>query len=188
MDDVQSQMLMLTTGVPQGSILGPLLFIIYVNDMANTSNLFKFIIYADVTTLFTKIEVILSDMNNTDVESKINLGLGCINDWQKCNKLSLNISKCKYYMIFHKPQKKVGLLQLNIENTSIDRVGDFNFLGLTINEHLNRKSHIDKLANTQLLETLEKLGIYFGSLNPRNSLEFCLKTLNPIEICERHKK
>ncbi len=52
-------------------------------------------------------------MNNTDVEYKINLELGCINDWLKCNKPSLNISKCKY-MIFHKPQKKVGLLQLNM--------------------------------------------------------------------------
>ncbi len=104
MDDVQSEMLMVTTGVCQGSILGHLLFIIYVNDMANSSNLFKFIIYADDTTLSTKIEVILNDMNNTDVESKINLELGCINDWLKYNKLSLNISKCTY-MIFHKPQK-----------------------------------------------------------------------------------
>ncbi len=40
----------------------------------------------------------------------------------------------------------------------------------------------------QLLETLEKPGIYFGSLNPGNSLELCVKTLNPLEICERHKK
>ncbi len=50
-DDVKSEMLMVTTGVPQGSILSPLLFIIYVNDIANASNLFKFIIYADGTTL-----------------------------------------------------------------------------------------------------------------------------------------
>ncbi len=62
-------------------------------------------------------------------------------------------------MIFHKPQKKVGLLQLNIENTSIDRVGDFNFLGQTINEHLNWKSHIDKLANkiSKTMGVLNKL-------------------------------
>ncbi len=40
---------------------------------------------------------------------------------------------------------------------------------------------------SQLLENLEKPGIYFGSLNPGNSLEFCVKTLNPLEICERHK-
>ncbi len=40
----------------------------------------------------------------------------------------------------------------------------------------------------RLLETIEKPGIYLGSLNPENSLEFCVKTLNPFEICERHKK
>ncbi len=55
MDDVQSEMLTVTTGVPQGSILCPLPFIIYVNDMANLRNLFKFIIYADDTTLSTTI-------------------------------------------------------------------------------------------------------------------------------------
>ncbi len=99
--------------------------------MILSSNLFKFIIYADDTTLSTTIEVILNNINNTDVESKINLELACINDWLKCNKLSLNITKSKY-MIFHTPQKKVDLLQHNIENTPIDRVSDFNFLGLTI--------------------------------------------------------
>ncbi len=68
MDDVQSEMLTVTIGIPQGSILGPLLFIIYVNDIANSSNLFKFIIYANDTTLSTTIEIILNNINNTDVE------------------------------------------------------------------------------------------------------------------------
>ncbi len=103
-DDVQSEMLTLTTGVPQGSILGPILFFMSLNDIANASKWFNFIIYADDTTLSTTIEVILNNINNDDVESKINLEIACINDWLKCNKLSLNISKCKY-MTFHMPKK-----------------------------------------------------------------------------------
>ncbi len=62
--------------------------------------LFNFIIYADDTTLSTTIEVILNKISNDDVESTINSEIACINDWIKCNKLSLNISKCKC-MIFH---------------------------------------------------------------------------------------
>ncbi len=103
-DDVQSEMLRVTTGVPKGSILGPLFIIIYLNDIANVSNLFNFIIYADDTTLSATIEVFLNNINNDDVESKINSEIACINDWLKCNKLSLNISKCKY-MIFNMPKK-----------------------------------------------------------------------------------
>ncbi len=71
-------------------------------------------------------------------------------------------------MIFHKPQKKVGLLQLNIENISIDRVGDLIFVGQTINEHFNWKSHIDKLAKkiSKTMGVLNKLK-HFVPLNAR---------------------
>ncbi len=62
------------------------------------------LIYADDTTLSTTIEVILNNISNDDVESKINSEITCINDWLKCNKLSLKTSKCKY-MIFNMPQK-----------------------------------------------------------------------------------
>jgi hypothetical protein len=82
-----------------------LLFIIYINDIANASELFNFIIYADDTTLSTTLEIVLSQSNNDNIESKINRELAGINDWLKLNKLSLNISKSKY-MIFHTAKKK----------------------------------------------------------------------------------
>ncbi len=124
-------------------------------------------IYADDTTLPTTIQVILNNMNNDDVESKINSEIACVNDWLKCNKLSLDISKCKY-IIFHMPPKKISHLHLNVENTAIDQVSDFNFLGLTINEHLNWKSHLDKLSNkiSKTMGVLNKLK-HFVSLNAR---------------------
>ena len=60
--------------------------------------------------------------------------------------LSLNVKKSKY-MIFHKPQKKIQPIQLLIYDTVIERVSDFDFLGLTLNENLKWKSHIDKISN-----------------------------------------
>ena len=145
-EDSKSDTLTLTTGVPQGSILGPLLFIIYINDIAHASNLFNFIIYADDTTLSTTLEIVLKNKPNLNIDTTLNSELENICDWLKVNKLSLNIAKCKY-MIFHMPQKKVKPLQLLIENTIVEKAQEFNFLGLTLNEHMNWKSHINNLSN-----------------------------------------
>ena len=50
-------------------------------------------------------------------------------------------------MVFHKPQKAIPRFQLVMNDTGIEKVSDFDFLGLTINENMNWKSHIDKIAN-----------------------------------------
>ncbi len=104
-DSVSSGMLDLTTGVPQGSILGPLLFIIYMNDIAHTSKMFDFIIYADDTTLSTAIEIVVRSTTDLTISEILNNELSMVNNWLKVNKLSLNINKRKY-MILHIKEEK----------------------------------------------------------------------------------
>ena len=155
-DNTKSTLLPLDTGVPQGSILGPLLFLIYMNDIPSSSDYFDFILYADDTSLKSFIST-RDPTNKTQVSDKINHELTKINDWLAVNKLSLNVAKTKF-MIFHTKKNVLPIIpDLKIGNAKLERVTNFNFLGLLINDNLSWKPHTDYIAN--------KISKYVGVLN-----------------------
>ena len=102
MGDVLSDTLPISTGVPQGSILGPLLFLLYVDDIHLASNKFNAILYADDTTLVGPLCSFKYNRNindNTNIRNHINTELNEISGCLSCNKLYLNAPKTKYIFI-----------------------------------------------------------------------------------------
>ena len=112
--DCNSNYLTISTGVPQGSVLGPLLLLIYVNDLVNSSSCFYPVIYADDTVLNTTLKYVCQG-NILNQEIFLNTELMKIHDWLKLNKLSLNVSKTKA-MLFYMPQKKIIIPKLKISD------------------------------------------------------------------------
>ena len=129
----------ITYGVPQGSILGPLLFLIYVNDLPNATNILDPIMFADDTNLF------YSHHDIKTLFSTVNEELEKLGDWFTANRLSLNIKKTKY-TFFHKNSVKdnipLKLPDLHISNKSIERKSSIKFLGVMLDEHIAWNDHI----------------------------------------------
>ena len=138
--NVKSKLIPMLIGVPQGSILGPLLFSIYINDLPKSGPKLNCIMYADDTTLYSSLEN--SDSNN--IEREINYELEKVNLWLKANKLSLNVKKTKC-MFFHK-RKTLPHINLSLNDVIIENVPKFNYLGIIIDEHLSWNSHIEMIG------------------------------------------
>ena len=142
-----STKLPISCGVPQGSILGPLLFLVYINDIKSTIDISRAILFADDTNL------ILTDKCVDSLISKASREIDAIFNWFNANKLSLNTEKTKY-ILFRSPQTRLPTTDnVTIDGKPIEQVKSIKFLGVHIDEFLKWEEHI-KLKNNQIAKNL----------------------------------
>ncbi len=130
-------------GVPQGSILGPLLFLMYINDMPDCLKYSIPSLYADDT------EIYLSSKNCDDIVIKINLDLENIRKWMLRNKLQIHPTKSKYMFIgsAYNIKHKLSANPIFINNVPMPRTENYICLGVNIDERLTWEKHIDMICS-----------------------------------------
>ena len=131
-----------TSGVPQGSNLGPLLFLIYVNDFKNCLNDSDSLMFADDTSIF---------LQNKDIKELFDAGnkeLQLVDQWLISNRLSVNVSKTKYILFKTVQSKLITKKQtLTLRQNEIEQVKCIKFLGVYMQEHLSWSRHINHLIS-----------------------------------------
>ena len=127
----------ITCGVPQGSILGPLLFLIYINDIVRSSPLLSFTLFADDTNIF------YSHKNFDTLVSTLNSEISKVSQWFSCNKLSLNITKTNFIRFKpHSTQVIDPNYNIRINGLPLTELKSTKFLGITIDSCLSWNDHI----------------------------------------------
>ena len=126
-------------GVPQGSILGPLLFILYINDIVNLHVECETFLYADDTAIFFK------STDCPELHHKIANSLPKISQWLHSNLLSLNESKT-VYQVYNNHKTDIGL-QIKFNGISILHQNPVKYLGVYVDENLKFASHISSVSN-----------------------------------------
>lgn len=144
-------------GVPQGSLLGPLLFILYINDIEHCSKTLSFVLFADDSNIF------LSHSDPDILAHTLVSELTNLLTWIRANKLSLNLQKTKC-MLFSNSLDTLPI-DITLEDTVLEIVSTTTFLGLTIDNKLTWKPHIDSICRTisRNIGVINKVKCYFPS-------------------------
>ena len=129
-------------GVPQGSILGPLLFIIYINDLSTYLSETRTSLYADDTAIYC------SSSSVVDIALSLRIDLCTVTEWLRANKLTLNTTKTKYMFIGSKALvNKVAEQNICMAGAQLERVQVFKYLGLWLDENVTFDHHVSKMYN-----------------------------------------
>ena len=132
--------LQVTCGVPQGPILGPLLFLLYVNDLPNTSNVLTFHLFADDANLY------FSGKYLSHLESTLNQELKSVCEWMKCNRLTLSVSKINFILFHSSKLKPNQSFSIKIDDVCVKQVDSTKYLGVPFDANVTWKKHINELC------------------------------------------
>ena len=130
--------------IRQGSVLGPVFFPLYINDMYRSSNQRHFVHFADNTTVFASD----SDINN--VHATVNRELVGVDNWLKANRLSLNVSKISYMII----SNQKNAIDIRIRDSILTKVSTVKFLGVTLDENLTFNEYV-KNVTTKISKSVD---------------------------------
>ena len=143
-NDITSDLKSISCGVPQGSVCGPLLFLLYINDLTKALKKCKVSLYADDTVLY------YSNSNMDIVRVSIQEDLIELSNWCRMNKLTINCKKTKYCVYgmrsIVKKSKNIDMI-LSLNNVILERVCSYKYLGFILDDQLNFNKHIDVMLN-----------------------------------------
>jgi len=133
--DIQS----ISCGVPQGSVLGPILFLLFINDLTSIPSLSDMLkLFADDTNMF------ITDLNINCLENKCNSALSALAEWMSANKLTINYEKTCYVLFRpHFSKETLPAMNITINKSIINCVESTKFLGIILDNKLNWKLHIN---------------------------------------------
>ena len=165
-------------GVPQGSVLGPLFFLLYVNDMVRACQGLDLVLFADDTNIFAE------GKDPAELFGRVNRGLGELSRWFRCNRLTLNLKKTEYVYFGGPGGREPPEGGLEIGGGQIGRVEGARFLGMWVDGGLRWSGHIERVKGRMgrllgvlgraaaVLDGRRLLSLYNGLVLPH--LQYCL--------------
>ena len=180
-NNIISKEKLITCGVPQGSVLGPLLFIIYINDISKAINNSKVSLYADDTVIY---------ISHSDYMTAVHLiqnDLAGVHAWCDSNKLTINCKKTKFCLYGMRSIIRKGKMldiTLSLNNQILEQVCSYKYLGLILDEHLNYNKHIKEMNKlvAHKLYLMSKIRKYITEIACINI--FKTMVLSLIEYCD----